>query len=520
LQSEICRDNPALKDKGIRLTSFLRQFAHNVTTSWLGYGIRIVIGFFFVPYITTSLGIERYGAWVIVFQTINYFSLFDFGLERAVVRFVARFSALRDNNSISNVLSTAISSYLWLGTLVLTATFALSGFLFEHIGIANPGLANDTRWAFVVVGGFLSVRFYLSSWNQTLIGLQRSDIVNSLDIIEEIVRVLVLTLMLSKGCNLVTLAGGVFGVSLARQLGACLFVSYLYPEIVLSSAHVNQATRKSLFAYGGIAVAINATWLIVFGTDSILLGILSSTSAAGIFGPAAQVMLYLRNAVNAIGTPLVPAVAHIESQSSIGAVARNYIKALKYTAFASAFFSVGVIFFAKPFVQLWLAPEYSQTAEIMIILAGGTAFLLPQIIGNAVLFGIDKHKYLLVALSIEATLKLGLSFILIRRYGAVGMAWATTISQVATCLTIYPFMMSKALSIPYGRLLLTFCKFAFLSLIITGITAFTFGKLLVPVNWWLMISEITVVTLITSLIGYRFILEPQDKDRILQFIHR
>ena len=72
------------------MTNFGRQILRNILTSWGSYVGRILIAFFFIPYITMTLGSTRYGVWVILLQLVNYLSLLDFGLERALTRFISK----------------------------------------------------------------------------------------------------------------------------------------------------------------------------------------------------------------------------------------------------------------------------------------------------------------------------------------------------------------------------------------------------------------------------------------------
>ncbi|MDH4033828.1 MAG: oligosaccharide flippase family protein, partial [candidate division Zixibacteria bacterium] len=72
------------------------QLSKNISASSVAYVIRIVVTFLFVPFITSVLGDARYGVWVIIFQTINYFTLLDLGLTSAITRYVSKYLSERD----------------------------------------------------------------------------------------------------------------------------------------------------------------------------------------------------------------------------------------------------------------------------------------------------------------------------------------------------------------------------------------------------------------------------------------
>jgi O-antigen/teichoic acid export membrane protein len=495
------------------------QLVQNVLTSWLGYALRILIGFFFVPYITATLGSERYGIWVIAFQIVGYFTLFDLGLERAVVKFVAHLAAREDFGAVTRIFSTAASLYFALGACALITSW-LFGFLVFDIFKAPLAVIQEGRGAFYLLGLLLALRLCLSPWTSTVVGLQRSDVINALDIGEEVLRVALLVIVLSLGGNLTWLAAAVLGAGMLRLVGTALWLRIRHSEIGFMRSGINQATRRDLFRYAGISLAINLAWLVVFGTDMALLGLLSSSSAAGLYAPAANIMLYLRNAVNAAGTPLAPAVASLESRNLGDSVQDAYLRGIKYVSFGSVFLASGVVLYAVPFVRLWLPPEFGDTAGVMAILAIGSAVFLPQIIGNAVLFGLEKHKYLLAALACEAALKLALSLALIGSYGAAGMAAATAAAQVVTCLSVYPYVMSRVLNVSLRRLLLTQTRSGLLAVLATIPVAVAASHLMPPDSWPVLVTNILIVTIVSAIVGFGIILESSDRSRILEVLLR
>ncbi len=493
------------------------QLIQNVLTSWVGYGLRIVIGFLFVPFITATLGSERYGMWVIAFQIVGYFTLFDLGLERAVVRFVAHFSARREFSAVKRIFSTAASLYFALGACALVTSW-LFGYLVFDLFRAAPAVIQEGRGAFYLLGGLVAVRLWIAPWTNTVIGLQRSDIVNALDVGEEVLRVALLVVVLAVGGSLTWLAAAVLGAGMIRLVGVVIWLRIRHKEIIVQRSAIDPASRRDLFRYAGVSFAISLAWLVIFGTDMALLGLMATSTAAGLYAPAANMMLYLRNAVNAAGTPLAPAVASLESRALGSAVQDAYLRGIKYVSFAAVFLACGILIYATPFVQLWLPPEFGETAKVMAILAVGSSLFLPQIIGNAVLFGLEKHRYLLIALGCEAAIKLALSLLLIGSYGAAGMATATAIAQVVTCMTIYPTVMSRVLNLSLGRLLLTQAKFGLLAALVTIPVAVALARLMPPSGWPALFANVGIVTIVTAIVGIAVVMDSTDRERVFEVI--
>ena len=472
------------------------QLFRNVLSSWAGFAVRIIISFFFVPYITSVLGDTRYGVWVIIFQTINYFALLDLGLEKALIRFLSKFHSRKDYENVNRVLNTSTVIYAGVGAAVVVGVLLTAAFLFQYFRIPSESLLAEGKAALIIVGIYAAVRFLLLPFGGSLGAFQRYDVSNAQSIAEDIIRTLLLVWLLSEGYGLAALAAVILFTGVLRQIAGAIWLKRIYPAVRLNLGLANRETARSLLGYSKISLGVTMAWLIIFGSDSLLLGLLASSAAAGVFAPAAQLMLYIRGVVNTVGTPITPTISHLEAQGNMGAVRDIYLIGLKYVGYFSFLMASGVIVFAQPFVALWLAPEFAGAATVMMILAIGLTVFLPQIIGNAVFFGTERHRYLLYVLIIEAVSKLILSFILVGPYGLAGMALATTIPQVVLYLTLYPAFLARVLKIPVGQIFVTLFKSGIPAAAFTLPAGILLSYWLEPSSWGAFILDVVLVTAI------------------------
>ncbi|MBD3258158.1 oligosaccharide flippase family protein [candidate division GN15 bacterium] len=496
-----------------------RQLARNIATSWAGYGLRAVISLFFVPFITAVLGDARYGVWVIVFQTINYFVLLDFGLEKALLRFISRHLSQRQFDTINRILNTAFGLYLLLGAAIIAGTWLTATFLFGLVKVDDPGLIAEGAAALKIVGIYMGLRFFFMPFAGSLGGFQRFDIGNGLQMIEDFLRTGIMVWLLYQGYGLAALAWTIVGVSLARQIAAFVVLRRLHREVRVRPADFNKQQARELFRYSKITFGITATWLVIFNTDTVLLGLLASAATAGVYAPGAMLMLYFRHIVNAVATPLTTTISHYEAAGDWDQIRSLYLRGLRYTSYVAFAVAAGVALYARPFVHLWLEPEFFEAAEVMRILAVGSAFFVPQIIGNAVLFGTDKHRYLLRVTALEAAAKLALSIILIIPYGLTGMAWAAALPQIMIYVTLYPWYMSQVLDIPMPTIMLNALRSGAVALFATVPIEVIMRTAMAPDSWFTFLADIGVVILAVIAAGW-LIVAKEDKQRIRALLRR
>jgi len=319
--------------------------------------------------------------------------------------------------------------------------------------------------------------------------------------------------LLASGYGLVPLAWAILGMSLLKQAAAIIWLKRLFPKVRLAPRLAEKAGARELFDYSKITFGITLAWLVIFNTDAVILGALVSSAAAGIYAPGVMLMLYLRNAVNVIASPLTVAVSQMEAAGDMDGVRRLYIKGVRYTSYLAFVMATGVIIYARPFTHLWLEPEFAEAAEVMRVLAVSAAFFIPQIIGNAILFGIDKHRLLLRVLTIEATVKIILSLILIPIYGMIGMAYAAAIPQLVLYVTMYPVLIGRALSMSPATILLTMVRAGLTAMFVTLPVAIIMRELVTPLGWVTLAANVVAVCIPAVIAGW-FILKPEDRSAV------
>ncbi len=80
----------------------------NTIWNLIGTGLPLLMGVFTIPYLVRHLGVEAFGILTLVWTLIGYFSLFDFGLGRALTQQVASSLAHQDHRSIPAIVKSGL----------------------------------------------------------------------------------------------------------------------------------------------------------------------------------------------------------------------------------------------------------------------------------------------------------------------------------------------------------------------------------------------------------------------------
>ena len=91
--------------------------------SYLNIALHAVIGFLYVPILLHYIGKSEYGLYQLMGSLIAYFSIMDFGLSAAVIRFYAKYKALKDSIGMENILAISVRGYGAVTVLALAIGF-------------------------------------------------------------------------------------------------------------------------------------------------------------------------------------------------------------------------------------------------------------------------------------------------------------------------------------------------------------------------------------------------------------
>ena len=83
----------------------------------MGSFLPMVVGLAAVPLILEKLGLERFGLLTLAWLIVGYFSLFDFGLGRALTKIIAEYVGARREEEVPQVFWTSMALMLALSIL-------------------------------------------------------------------------------------------------------------------------------------------------------------------------------------------------------------------------------------------------------------------------------------------------------------------------------------------------------------------------------------------------------------------
>jgi O-antigen/teichoic acid export membrane protein len=221
-------------------------------TGGAGFFINAGSAFLLTRYLTSQLGDETYGVWVLIGALAGYLGMLDFGMRGAVGRFIALHRGRADREQILSTLNTALFVLAGVGVVaaILVALFALKLHWFHRIFPVSAAELDHTRLALLIVGIQLGVVFPMCAFEGILWGHDRIDLHNIVDGAATILRAVGAAIVVGAGLGLVGLAWISLAIGLGIGISKAILCWKFAQPLVISRRYVHKSNLREISNFG------------------------------------------------------------------------------------------------------------------------------------------------------------------------------------------------------------------------------------------------------------------------------
>lgn len=422
------------------------QVIRNVLSNWGSFFIGAVVGFLMMPFLVHRLGDTQYGVWVLIMSLTGYLGLFDLGVSGSVVKYVAEFKAKQDQESLNRACSAAYYIYLVSGILAFGVSLILAFYFIHLFRIPSETMA-DARIVTIIVGLQIGLTLPLSFFTGFMRGMERYDMVALISLVILLVRSLLIMILVLCGYGLIALAL----IHLASTIfGGFIRVVYVYrsnPELKLRMGIVTRENLRLISGYSILIFLYYAATRMIFATQSFVIAYFLAAAIVTLYAIPQRLVEDMRVVIMAMGV-LQPTVSHLDAEGKNAMVQRLLMSGTKYTLMIVLPIAVSYIVVGYEFISLWMGPYYASASyATLVILSIATVAHISQFTSTQILQGIAKHGSITYIAIGEGLANLGLSILLVQKYGMIGVAFGTMIPMLITNLFIIPVYACRAVAL-------------------------------------------------------------------------
>lgn len=390
----------------------------NLLMVFASEGIGGLLSFVIVLSCARLLGVESFGTFSYILAITSVCQLVaDFGLTNLIVREVAK-DRSRAEYIMSNVLTLA-----WvLSALILALVVILS--------VTTLDTATE-KTAAIIMGVAVLATYHSVVYSSVCRAFERMGY-NAISFVAH--KVILLGLIFFFNSDFSPFSSLLTGIAVAYLIAN--MCQYLYFYIVVSTRFIRFRFGTDFgFAWQLLkdAVPIGASMVIrrlTLQVDTLLLGVLASASAVGLFSASYKVVQVVDMIPFAICLPLFPALSRMVNNEP-DKLPAFFSVALSGFLLISIPLSGYVFSSANNLIALFYGPDYSGSVLSLKILAFSIIGLFVNMLLSYVFMALNKQRFYLSAALTCLIVNALVDVLLIPSLGATGAAWGTLFGEIS-----------------------------------------------------------------------------------------
>ena len=408
----------------------------NIFSNWVSLFVSVILAFFVSPILVHTLGKYLYGVWTLIVSITGYFTILDFGVNTAIVRYISKYVAQKDYKEARGIYSTSFFLFTCIGVCALFFS-VLFGVRFKNIFTIEHLSALYIFVSFMIVAIDLIVGLIFSVFLGTLAGLQEFQKINAVAIIVNILKNCIIVILLQSGYSLISIAVVQLAASLLRGGSYYIIIKYKYSFLFLTFHAVNRQVIKKIYNYSIYSFLIALSLKVLFYTDAVVIGSLVNVSEVTYYAIPSSLLDYIEKFVWAMIAVMIPMVSGFDALGSKDWNRNLYETYTKYIQVVYMPIIIALWCFGDDFINVWMGTEIAiHSKNVLKILLFGYGIAFSQLIAHGILKGIGKHRILSFILLFEAAANLLISILLARPFGISGVAIGTAVPLVLSTIAI------------------------------------------------------------------------------------
>lgn len=393
--------------------------------------VGVVLSFLAITYYARELGAGRLGTFFL-FQAVLFVLRrpADLGIG------IATQKRISEGTNPEAVLSTAALLKAGLLLVMVTGLLAARGYINDYIGLDLT--------VFLAVA--LVIQEMAALMKNTLSGELRVGETAIIDFSYNVATY-------GSGVVLVYLGHGVVGLVTGLIVGLTVRFVLAFLARDTEFGRPSRERARSLASYAKFTVIPGVGYQIHQWLDILILGVLATNDAVGVYEVAWRVGGPVLLAAQSIGVAIFPQFSSWESAGSTDAIEDLFSKILTPSMFLvfPAFF--GTVVLSEEILTLVFDAEFGAAwLALIIIMAGKVPGGVRSLVGKA-LYGLNQPKYVTVTTVVTIVANLVLNIVLIWEYGIVGAALGTMSAvTIEAVLRTYYLSQFMEIRVPYDEL--------------------------------------------------------------------
>lgn len=410
----------------------ISQIKVGATLTYIYLGLELIISLIYVPIMLRLLGQSEYGLYNSVVSVVNYLNLFSFGFGSTYIRYYFRYKVKNEKESIAklNGMFLVIFSIIGIiasiaGIFILFNTEAVFGMKYTIQELSKAKILV----AILVIN--ITISFPNTVFNSYITANERFIFQKALQLVKVIIYPVLTLLILLLGYGSIGMAAITTVLNLSIEIVNIIFC-FKKLSIKFSFRKFDLFLFKEMTVFSFYIFMNMVIDQVNWNVDKFILGRLYGSISVALYGLASQLNTYYISLSTAISNVFVSRVNKIVAESD-----DNHELTLLFTKVGRIQFILlslvitGMVFFGRPFINMWAGSDYDDSYLIALILMLPITIPLIQNVGIEIQRAKNMHKFRSWVYFFMSIGNMIISIPLAKRYEGIGAATGTALSLIA-----------------------------------------------------------------------------------------
>ena len=428
-----------------------RRTVINAIASYGQYGVSFGIRIFLQAYIIRTLGGNEYAIWPLVITCISFVELIRVGVGSGAGRFLAHALGRKDLKEVEQITTSLFAAFL-AAAAVYTAAIILLSIYFERIFDIPEGAEGIGPWAMLLAGLSGAVALPFGIFQGGLRAAQQFVILNVVRVIFLVARLVLIILAFKLALpSLIWVAGVNLALAIGEDITFFTVARRIVPWQRIRWSAFNWAVLKKVSSFSFLVLVIAIAGFLYWKTDNVIINKLLEPSLLTGYAVVVSFVLYTYQLTSLGVGVLVPAATVMHAKGELARMSRLIYRANRTVVPLSVCLLFFLITFGGEVLELYVGPGYADYAILFPILGISAIISVTQNSSGIVpkAFGrILTVTIMSLAVAILNVL-LSLYFVLVLKWGLIGIAAGTAIATVVHKTVFWPWYTARLLQVSW-----------------------------------------------------------------------
>lgn len=497
-----------------------RQIKIGGIISYLTIGFSIISGLIYTPWMISVIGQSNFGLYTLATSLVTMVTI-DLGLSSAVTRFISKYRAENDVESIKKFLGIAYKLFIALAIIFLVS-LTIVYFNVDRIFLKlTSDEIEKVKVLLSIAGLYAVISFPFHPLDGLLVSGEWFIFQKSTALVNKVLNIALMVSALLMGYGLYSLVV-VNAFSGLVIIGLKLYFLRKKDHQQIEWKGFDTRLTREIFSFSLWVMVISIAQRLILNITPSVLGITSGSREIAIFSAAMTIEGYVWTFATVFGGMFLPKVSRLIYGDNAGpeAIQTLMIKVgriqfILLAAIVSIFIVTGRGFFLN-----WLGIDFEKSYLIAVLLILPGLITIPQEIASTTLIASNQVRYNALSRIIIAVISISLSYLLSLKFGSTGAGIAIFIGNLIGGAIIMNIIYARVLKINVWAFFRKCQMSMALPFILVIICGFTLNYFIKEISWLNTLIKVMILLLIYSLSAYYYAINSYEKELVFGAIRK